>query len=569
MERIWHGSYDPRVPRSAEYPPETLPVLLERTVAKFGEKTATSFLGAGLSYRELWNRTLRLAKGFQRLGIGRGTKVAIMLPNCPQTVMAYYAALRLGAVVVLTNPLYVEREMIHQWNDSGAEFLVVLDHLYPKVEKVLSSTSIEKIIVTSIREELPFLLRLLYPLKAWQKKLFTAVPYSDQVLSFKKLIDSHDPDPSPCAAELDDLALLQYTGGTTGVAKGVMLSHRNIQANVVQITSWFPDLHWGGERFLAILPFSHVFGMTVSMNMPLYTGSEVVLLPRFEINELLKTLQKRKVTLFPGVPTLFTAIVNHGDVHAYDMSSIRYCVTGSAPMPLEILKRFESMTGSIIIEGYGLTEASPVTHCNPLQGIRKPGSIGIALPDTDCKIVDLDTGERDLPVGEDGELVVRGPQVMSAYWKMEQETADALKDGWLRTGDIARMDDAGYVFVVDRKKDLIIAGGYNIYPREIDEVLYEHPKVMDAVAVGVPDAYRGETVKAFVVPKAGESLTEEEVISFCRERLAAFKVPRLVEFRDSLPKTMVGKVLRKELRKEYDQRSQEVSKTTDDPPVNR
>ncbi len=552
MERVWLESYDARVPRSISYPGECLPVLLEKNLSKYGGHTATSFLGAELTHAQLWHRVLKLAAGLHALGVGRGSKVAVMLPNCPQAIMAYYAALRLGAVVVLTNPLYVQREMIHQWNDAEAEFLVVLDHLFPKVEEVIPRTSIKRILVTTLKEELPFFLRLLYPLNARKNKLFTNVPYDDRVLSFKKLVDSHEPYALPCQVELDDLALLQYTGGTTGVAKGVMLSHRNIQANVVQITSWFPDLRRGRERFLSILPFSHVFGMTVSMNMPLYTGSEAVLLPRFEIKRFLKTLQKKKVTILPGVPTLFSAIMNHGHVRSYDMSSIRYCVTGSAPMPVEILKQFESMTGSIIIEGYGLTEASPVTHCNPLEGERKAGSIGIALPDTDCRIVDLETGEKELSPGEDGELAVRGPQVMQAYWKMEEETAATLKEGWLLTGDIVRMDEAGYVYVVDRKKDMIIAKGYNIYPREIDEVLYEHPSIVDAVALGVPDPHRGETVKAYVVVKEGEHLEEEEVIAFCRERLAAYKVPKLVEFRDSLPKTMVGKVLRKELRKEYE-----------------
>ncbi len=552
MERVWLESYDSRVPQSIDYPEECLPVLLEQNLSRYGGHTATSFLGAQLTYSMLWNRILKLASGLRSLGVGPGSKVAIMLPNCPQAIMAYYAALRLGAVVVLTNPLYVQREMVHQWNDAEAEFLVVLDHLYPKVKEALPRTAIKTLIVTTLKEELPLFLRLLYPLNARKNKLFTKVPYGDGVLSFKELVDSHEPVSSPCQVKPDDLALLQYTGGTTGVAKGVMLSHRNIQANVVQVTSWFPDLNRGGERFLSILPFSHVFGMTVSMNMPLYTGSEAVLLPRFEIRRLLKTLQKKKVTLLPGVPTLFSAIMNHDKVRSYDMSSIRYCVTGSAPMPVEVLKQFESMTGSVIIEGYGLTEASPVTHCNPLGGTRKAGSIGIALPDTDCRIVDLEKGEEELSRGENGELVVRGPQVMQSYWKMEEETAETLKDGWLRTGDIARMDEDGYVYVVDRIKDMIITKGYNIYPREIDEVLYEHPKILDAVAVGVPDPHRGETVKAYVVVKEGEKLEENEVISFCRERLAAYKVPRLVEFRDALPKNMVGKVLRKELRKEYE-----------------
>ncbi len=363
--------------------------------------------------------------------------------------------------------------------------------------------------------------------------------------------------PLPFAGGLDDLAALQYTGGTTGTPKGVMLSHRNLLSNVNQLEAWVPDLRRGEERFLGILPFFHVFGMTVAMNLTLYTGCTVVLVPRFEVGEFLKILQKTKPTIFPGVPSIFVAIVGDAKARSYDLSSIRLCITGSAPMPVEVLRRFEELTGCIIIEGYGLSEASPVTHANPLGGARKVGSIGIALPDTDCKIVDLDLGVEEKPCGEIGELLVRGPQVMQGYWKLPQETADTLREGWLYTGDIARMDEEGYVFVVDRKKDMFISCGYNVYPREIDEVLYEHPKVLDAVAIGVPDLYRGEMVKAFIVIKPGEDLTEEEVIQFSKVRLAPYKVPRSVEFRQSLPKSMVGKVFRKELRQEVLQHYEE------------
>jgi long-chain acyl-CoA synthetase len=550
MERVWYKSYDPNVPRSLEYPDQCLPLLLENSVRRFPQNVATEFLGAKLTYQDLWGRIQSLATAFTQMGVKPGTKVAIMLPNCPQTIIVYYATLWIGGLVVLTNPMYVEREMEHQWNDSEAEFLVVLDHLYPKVEKLLPRTNIRTVVVTSLREYLPFLLKWLYPIKAQKDRLFTAVPYSDAVLNFSQIINKASPSPPSCSVKLDDLALLQYTGGTTGVSKGVMLSHRNILANVIQATAWLQDVQWGQERFLSILPIFHIFGMTSIMNWPLYLGCTAILVPRFEVNQFLKILHKSKPTIFPGVPTIYVALVNHPKIQSYDLSSIRYCVTGSAPMPVEILKKFESLTGGIIVEGYGLSEASPITHVNPIMGMRKPGSIGLPLPDTDYKIVDLETGDRELPAGEDGELVVRGPQVMQGYWKMPEETANALRDGWLHTGDIAYRDEDGYVFIVDRKKDMIIAGGFNIYPREIDEVLYTHPKILDAVAVGVPDPYRGETLKAFVVPKPGESLTEEEIIEFCKSNLAAYKVPKMVEFRDSLPKTIVGKILRKELRAE-------------------
>lgn len=550
MERIWLKSYDSEVPHDLTLPDEPLPLLVQRSAHSYPDRPATEFIGAKLKYRDLWDQTKRMAAALHALGVKRETRVAIMVPNCPQAIIAYYATLWLGGIAVMTNPMYVEREMEHQWDDAGAEILVVLDHLYPRVRDVVERTPVRKVIVTSIRDYLPFPLKQLYPLKAKKQNLFMAVPYGDNVLSFIELIKGNRPTDSTCPISLDDIALLQYTGGTTGVAKGVMLTHRNIMANVAQIVSWFPQLRAGKERFMAILPFFHVFGMTVAMNLPLYSGSTAILVPRFEAGEFIKVLHKSKPTIFPGVPTIYVAIVNHPKIKQYDLSSIRFCITGSAPMPVEIIKQFEEMTGAAILEGYGLSEASPVTHVNPIEGVRKPGSIGIALPGTDYKIMDIETGTQELDLGEEGELVVRGPQVMKGYWNMPEETEATLRDGWLYTGDIGKMDEDGYVFIVDRKKDMIIAGGYNIYPREVDEILYEHPKILDAVTVGVPDPYRGETVKAFVVPKPGEDLTEEEVIRFCKEKLASYKVPKAVEMRESLPKTIVGKVLRKELRAE-------------------
>ncbi len=557
MDRVWYKNYDPRIPHTIKGPDECLPLCVQKNAINLPHNIATEFFGAKLTYGSFWSQILRFANALSLLGVKPGDRVAVMLPNCPQTMIAYYATLWLGAVVVMTNPLYVEREIEFQWGDAEAEFAIVLDHLYPKVERVLPQLGIQKVIVTSIREYLPPLLKVLYPLKARQKKLFTAVPYSERVLSFSQLIRKTAPHPLPFAGALDELAALQYTGGTTGTPKGVMLSHRNLLSNVVQLAAWVPDLRHGEERFLGILPFFHVFGMTVAMNLTLYTGCTVILVPRFDVGEFLKILKKTRPTLFPGVPSIFVAIVGDPKAHSYDLSSIRLCITGSAPMPVEVLRRFEELTGCIILEGYGLSEASPVTHANPIGGARKVGSIGIALPDTDCKIVDLDLGVEEKPFGEIGELIVQGPQVMQGYWKLPQETADTLREGWLYTGDIARMDEDGYVFVVDRKKDMIISSGYNVYPREIDEVLYEHPKILDAVAIGVPDPYRGEIVKAFIILKPGEAVTEEEIIQFSKVRLAPYKVPRSVEFRQSLPKSMVGKVLRKELRQEVLQHYEE------------
>jgi long-chain acyl-CoA synthetase len=562
MDRIWHQSYDPGVPHTLQYPDQCLPQLVESAAAEFSLRRATEFFGAPLTYRELWQQVLRFATALAAAGVKPQTRVAMMLPNCPQTIIAYHAVLWLGAVAVLTNPLYVEREMEHQWNDAEADVLIVLDHLYPKVAKVVPRTRIRLMIVSSLREYLPRLYRWLYPLKAKKQDLFLDVPYGETVINFSRLIRDASPNPPPCPATLDDLAVLQYTGGTTGTAKGVMLTHRNLLANVMQLCAWVPQVRRGQERLIAILPFFHVFGMTVNMNWALVNAATIILVPKFQVDDFLKLLHRSKPTVFPGVPTIYVALVNHPRLRQYDLSSIQLCITGSAPMPVEIMRAFETLSGSVILEGYGLTESSPVTHVNPVRGKRKPGSIGIPVSDTDARIVQLETGVAEVPIGEVGELTVRGPQVMEGYWRMPEETAAALRDGWLYTGDIARMDEEGYFYIVDRKKDMIITGGYNIYPREIDELLYEHPKILDAVAVGVPDPYRGEIVKVFVVAKSGQKLTEEEVIEFCKSRLAPYKVPKLVEFRESLPKTMVGKILRKELRAE-EMRKAEAQKKAD------
>ncbi len=551
MERIWHRFYDEGVPTSIEYPERTVPHFLLDAAKEYPRRTATNFLGATMSYCELAGQVNRLAAALLDIGIKKGERVAVMLPNCPQAVISYYAILRIGAVAVMTNPMYVEREMAYQFENAGVKALIILDHLFPKADKILGDTEIETVIVTSLREYLPWYLSLLYPLKARKQNLFTRVPYNgSSILNFKQLISKTGEIGDVEYPELDDLALLQYTGGTTGVPKGVMLTHKNIMCNTVQTSMWFPTRRKGEERVIAILPFFHVFGMTVAMNWPIYNAGTIILVPRFEVKDFVKTLSKTRPTVFPGVPTIYIAINSYPEIEKYDISSIRFCITGSAPMPVETIKRFEELTKCRIVEGYGLTEASPVTHVNPLQGIRKVGSIGIAISDTDCRIVDLETGEREVPTGELGELIVKGPQVMRGYWKLPEETSETLRDGWLYTGDIASMDEDGYVFIADRKKDMIIAGGFNIYPREIDEVLYEHPNIREAVTVGVPDPYRGETVKAFVVLKEGVTMTEEEVIAYCKSKLAAYKVPTAVEFRESLPKTVVGKILRKILREE-------------------
>ena len=548
-ERIWHRFYDEDVPYTIEPPVEPLFVQLEKTAREFPQVIATDFMGARLTYGQVAEQVKRFASSLNAMGVEPGDRIAIMLPNCPQIIIAYYAALSIGAVVVMTNPMYVEREMAHQFGDAGVKVLVGLDHFIPRIDKVWKETPVEQLIITSIRDYLPFPLSVLYPLKARKQKLNLRVPYGESVHSFKRLVKNSAGNPPRPEVAMDDLALLQYTGGTTGIAKGAMLTHRNLMANVIQLITYCPFKR-GEERLLCVAPFFHVMGMTVLMNFSICWGASMILLPRFEINNLLKTTVKTRPTITVLVPTIFTAMVNCPEISRCDISSINYCFSGSAPLPIEIMNQFEEITGSTIFEAYGLTEASPVTHATPAKGKRKPGSVGIALPSTDARIMDLESGTRELPAGEPGELVVKGPQIMKGYWNREEETAEALRDGWLYTGDIAYMDEDGYVFIVDRTKDMIISGGYNVYPREIDEVLYEHPKIADAVSIGVPDAYRGESVKVFVVVKPEETLTEAEVIAHCKEKLAVYKVPRLVEFRQELPKSMVGKVLRKELRAE-------------------
>lgn len=550
MEKTWHRFYDKGVPFEIDPPEDPLPRQLEKAARDFPQVTATEFVGARLTYQQLADHVSRFAASLSELGVKPGDRVAIMLPNCPQTIITYYAALSIGGVAVMTNPMYVEREMIHQFNDAEVKVLVGLDHLFPRIDKVWKETQVEHLVITSIRDYLPFPLNLLYPLKAKKQKLNMKVPYSGSIHSFKRLVKNSPGNPPRPEVDMAEVALLQYTGGTTGVAKGVMLTHSNLAVNVAQITSWLTDIRRGHERFLCVVPIFHVLGMTAVMNWPICMGCTMTLVPRFEIKDFLKTITKTKPTIAILVPTILTAIVNYPEISKYDLSSINYVVSGSAPLPVEIMNRFEQLTGSVILEGFGLTESSPVTHVNPVKSKRKAGSIGIALPSTDVRIMDLETGTKEEQVGQTGELVIKGPQVMKGYWNMPEETAETLKDGWLYTGDIAHIDEDGYVFIVDRKKDMIIAGGFNIYPRDIDEVLYEHPKIADAVAIGVPDEYRGETVKVFVVLKPGETLTEEEVVAHCKEKLAAYKVPRLVEFRQELPKTIVGKVLRKELRAE-------------------
>ena len=551
MEKPWLKFYDKGVPATIKYPDKPLHWALEEAARKYPDNTATIFMGAKLTYRELNDLANRFAAALADLGVKKGDRVSIHLPNCPQFVIAYYGTLKAGAVVVPTNPLYVEREIEHQLNDSGAETIVTLTKFYPVVRRVKERTKLKNIIVTNIKEYFPSLLKLLFTLFKEKKEGHRPpIPKELGTYFFQDLMAKYPPTPPEVEVGPEDLALLQYTGGTTGVPKGAMLTHKNMLANAIQVRHWLVDAREGEEVFLSVLPFFHVYGMTVSMNMPIYIGAAMVLLPQFKVKDVLEAINKYKPTLFPGVATMYVAINTYPEVSKYDISSIRACIAGAMPLPYEVWTKFEEITGGKLVEGYGLTEASPVTHCNPIYGLRKP-CIGLPFPDTEAKIVDLETGEKELPIGEIGELAVRGPQVMKGYWNMPEETKMVLKpDGWLLTGDIAKMDEDGYFYIVDRKKDMILSGGYNIYPREIEEVLYAHPKVKEVAAVGVPDEYKGEVPKVFIVLKEGETATEEEIIAYCKENLAKYKIPKYVEFRKELPKTMVGKILRRVLAEE-------------------
>ena len=557
--RPWLSHYPAEVPPTYDYPDQNLAEFLVQTARKHPKRTALEFMGARISYENLLDQTYRFANAMNGLGLRKGDRVAVMLPNCPQAVIAYYGALLAGGIVVMTNPLYMPRELEHQLTDSGAKIIVTLDQLVGRVKQSMAKQPMERIIVTSVADYLSFPKNLLYPIKA--RKDGTPIPSIDydgeELISFRKLLKQAEPKPAGVPIDArNDLALIQYTGGTTGFAKGVMLTHRNLIANTIQSKLW--NYRAGGpeERYLAALPFFHVFGMTVLLNLGILNGSTLDLLPRFEIKQVLRAIAKKKATVFPGAPTMYIAVINYPDIRNYDLSSIKACISGAASLPLEVQERFEQLTGGKLIEGYGLTEASPVTHANNIWEKRKPGSIGIPFPDTEAKIVHPDTGE-DVEPGEIGELIVRGPQVMSGYWNRPEDTAVTIRNGWLYTGDLGRMDADGYFFILDRRKDLIIAGGYNIYPREVEEVLFEHPDVEEAIVAGINDPYRGETVKAYIVLRSGAKEDPQALKAFCKERLAAYKVPKAYEFRAALPKTLVGKVLRRKLIEEEQEKEKE------------
>ncbi len=551
IPKPWLEYYDSEVSSTLDY--EDIPVYeyLDRVAARHPRRKAIIFNNWKITYNKLQELTENVAANLRSYGLSPGDRVAIMLPNLPQTVITYWGVLKAGGTVVMTNPLYMEKEILHHFGDSESKFLITLDMLWPKLSELLPRLGLERVFVTSIPDCLRFPLTWLYRFKMHREKKTNHIPYDEEkILPWKSLIRKGEVFLKYTPEPRQDLAVMQYTGGTTGMSKGVMLTHYNLAANVRQATSMLHNIQLGEHTVLGLLPYFHIYGLTVCVNFATAIGATLAPYPRFVPRDVLKAIHKIKPTIFPSAPAVFQALLQQKDIDRYDLSSIDYCISGSAPIPKESIERFNKTTGAEIIEGYGLTEASPITHFNPLRGKRKIGSIGLPFPDTDAAIVDMDSGEGPLPPNETGELIIKGPQVMKGYWNQQEETAQTLRDGWLYTGDIAYMDEEGYFYIVDRKKDLIITGGYNVYPREIDEVLYEHPKIKEAVSVGIPNATRGEVVKAFIVPEAGEKLTRADIVSFCKQKLASFKVPKQIEFREELPKTIVGKVLRRALREE-------------------
>jgi long-chain acyl-CoA synthetase len=550
IDRVWLKKYPVGVPPTVEIPNILLTELIEASSRKWPDRTALIYYGAKWSYRRFWQESERFAAALRQNGIGPGDRVAIYLPNCPLYPIAAFAALRLGAIVVQVSPLYHDQDLTRILQDSGAKAIVTLEILYPNVAKIRGAYPVPVVFVARLREFYPWYLRPFVNSVLRKQHLPTDFPRETWVHPYSTAIRAQDSVDLYRADPARTVAVYQYTGGTTGIPKAAMLTHRNLVANVTQSNTWNTNRVPGSEVVLAAIPFFHIYGLTVALLMGLADGATIVIQTKPEIRELLKLIDRYQPTQFPGVPALYNAFNQQPDIGKFRIRSIRFCLSGSAPLPLEVSRRFESLTGSSLVEGYGLSETSPATHVNPVQGERRAGSIGLPLPNTDERVVDLETGTRVLGPNELGELSVRGPQVMLGYYGHPEETADVLRDGWFRTGDVARIDPDGYAYIVDRKKDMINVSGMKVYPRDVEEVLFQHPAVQDVAVIGVPDAEHGEVAKAFVVKKPGAAVTGPELIEFVRERIAHYKAPRSIEFRESLPRSGVQKVLRRVLRDE-------------------
>ena len=544
--RSWHTSYAAGVPTTLTYDRTTVSAAFSRSAKNFPHHPALNYMGRTITYSELESMVRSFARALSDMGIGPGDKVAVCLPNIPQAIIANYAVFRIGAVAVLCNPLYTERELAYQLNDSDAKIIVTLTLLVPRVEKIRDQTKIKKIIACHIHSFLPFPKKQLFPLV--KKEMFRKITPTDTVKLFTDLIRGKTDDPVVDKSRWEDVAALLYTGGTTGVSKGVMLTHANLSCNVQQFVAWFPDLKKGEESLIGNFPVFHSAGFTAIQNFCLWQAYEIILVPRPEPAINIEILKKYHPTFLPGVPTIFVGLLADPAFRKLNFSSIKGFFSGAAPLAADTIRELKNLTGADMCEVYGSTENSPIVSVTPWGGQIKPGTVGCPVPDTDVKIVDVETGETEMPTGETGEILIKGPQIMKGYYKKPAETDEVLKDGWFYSGDIGKFDKDGYLSIVDRKKDMIIAGGYNIYPLELDNVLFDHPKILEACTIGVPDKYRGETVKAFIVPKQGETLTEKEIIAYCKKNLAAYKVPKQIEFMEELPKSAVGKILRRKLK---------------------
>ena len=545
-EKFWHKSYAPGVPKTLNYEKITVSEALSRTAKNFPEHTALNYMGKRITYRALDGLVNQFARALQDMDVKPGDKVAVCLPNIPQVIIANMAIFRIGAVSVQNNPLYTERELAYQLNDSESKHVVTLTLLIPRMQKIKPQTQLQKIIGCHINTYLPFPKKQLFPLV--KKDMYRKVEPTEDVLVFGDVIGRYSADPLPDQSKWDELGALLYTGGTTGVSKGVMLSHANLSSNVQQFIAWFPDLKPGEERLVGNFPVFHIAGFTAIQNFITWQGWENIMVPRPEPKINIEIIKKYKPTFLPAVPTIFVGLLADPEFSKLDFASLKGFFSGAAPLAAATINDLRELTGATMCEVYGSTETAPVATVTPWGGTIKPGTVGVPVPDTDVKIVDVADPSKTLGIGETGEIAIKGPQIMVGYYKKPAETENALKDGWFFTGDIGKFDEDGYLSIVDRKKDMIIAGGYNIYPVELDDILMGHPKILEACAIGIPHEYRGETVKAFIVTKEGETLTEEEITAYCKEKLAAYKVPKIFEFIEELPKSAVGKVLRRKLR---------------------
>ncbi|MGI9420583.1 MAG: long-chain-fatty-acid--CoA ligase [Geminicoccaceae bacterium] len=552
--RPWLARYPENINWHATFEARPFQALLDEAVRHYADRPCIDFLDRQTTYAEVGDLAAKVARGLQDLGVKKGTKVGLFLPNCPYSIVCFFAILKAGGTVVNYNPLYVTREIEQQIEDSETEIMITLDlkALLPKLEPLIGKGRLKAIVVARLADCLPFPKSLLYP---WVKRGDIAkVPNEPAFVPFNQLLDNDGRfEPVPVEPE-QDIALIQYTGGTTGIPKGAVHTHASLVINADQIVAWTPDVEPGAERILGVIPLFHVLAISTVLTYGVRTGAMLVLLPRFDVDQVLQTIQKKRPTFLPGVPTMFNAISSHPRIDRFDLTSIKFCISGGAPLPIEVKETFESRAGCSLVEGYGLTEA-PVTHCNPFHGLQKIGSFGVPMPGTSIEILSIEDGETPMAQGERGEVCVSGPQLMQGYWQRPDETANAIRNGRLHTGDVGYLDEDGYGFIVDRLKDLIICSGFNVYPRVVEEALYEHPDVQEAAVCGVADDYRGETVKAYVVRKEGADLDETRLLAFLKDKLSPIEMPKIVAFRDDLPKSAVGKILKKELLREERERA--------------